>query len=183
MSDVDAHAVVATLVLALETERGRSEVHKAALPLAHDATERIRWAAGMHSALARIDVATRLLAHLDVDTETPTPARTLTARYARSLVSAIERAAEDTPKAARAIAKECIELCEAGPRMPWLDWARLAEHCPPDIVARLDHLLTKPARADSAQSPARLAPSRTGAPPAAVEETPQGVVTECRLIR
>jgi len=183
MSNVDAHAVVATLVLALETERGRSAVHKAALPLAHDGSERLRWNAGMESARARIDIATRLLAHLDVDTETPTPARTLTARYARSLVSAIERAAEDTPKAARSIAKECIELCDATPRMPWLHWARLAGQCPADIVACLDQSLTKPVRAEGAESPTRLAPSRIGAPPAVAEGTPQGIATGCRLIR
>jgi len=136
MSNVDAHAVVATLVLALETERGRSAVHKAALPLAHDGSERLRWNAGMESARARIDIATRLLAHLDVDTETPTPARTLTARYARSLVSAIERAAEDTkprapsPRSASNFAKQpracpgCIGLAWPGnaPRISLRAW-------------------------------------------------------------
>lgn len=183
MSNVDAHAVVATLVLALETERGRHAVHAAAIPLAHEGSERLRWNARLESARARIDIATRLLAHLDVDTETPTPARTLTSRYTRSLVSAIERAAEDTPKAARSIAKECIELCEETSRMPWLEWARLAEQCPPDIVARLDQSLTKPVRAEGAESPTRLAPSRIGAPPAVAEGTPQGIATGCRLIR
>jgi rubrerythrin len=116
------------LCQALETELGGIEVYTAAINCAIQEDLREEWEKYLDQTKNHVTVMRDLLEALGIDPGLETPGRPIVRHIGRSLVAAIEMAAQSgPPEAAEIVAAECVLLAETKDHANWELIGKLAD--------------------------------------------------------
>lgn len=116
------------LLQALETERGGIQVYTAALKAAQNKDLKQEWQRYLDETHTHEEVLIQVFKDLGMDTEAPSPGRTVVAHQGASLVTAIEMAIKNANAiGAELVACECVVLAETKDHQNWELIGKVAE--------------------------------------------------------
>lgn len=116
------------LLQALEAERGGIQVYTAALKAVQNKDLRQEWQAYLDETHTHEEVLIQVFKDLGMDTEAPSPGRTVVAHQGASLVTAIEMAINNASAiGAELVACECVVLAETQDHQNWELIGKVAE--------------------------------------------------------
>ena len=116
------------LLQALETERGGIQVYTAALKAVQNKDLKQEWQGYLDETHTHEEVLIQVFKDLGMDTEAPSPGRTVVAHQGASLVTAIEMAIKNaTAIGAELVACECVVLAETKDHQNWELIGKVAE--------------------------------------------------------
>jgi rubrerythrin len=116
------------LLQALETERGGIQVYTAALKAVRNKDLKQEWQGYLDETHTHEEVLMQVFKDLGMDTEAPSPGRSVVAHQGASLVTAIEMAIKNaTAIGAELVACECVVLAETKDHQNWELIGKVAE--------------------------------------------------------
>jgi rubrerythrin len=116
------------LLQALETERGGIQVYTAALKAVQNKDLKQEWQGYLDETHTHEEVLIQVFKDLGMDTEAPSPGRTVVAHQGASLVTAIEMAIKNANAiGAELVACECVVLAETKDHQNWELIGKVAE--------------------------------------------------------
>lgn len=116
------------LLQALETERGGIQVYTAALKAVQNKDLKQEWQGYLDETHTHEEVLIQVFKDLGMDTEAPSPGRTVVAHQGASLVTAIEMAIKNaSAHGAELVACECVVLAETKDHQNWELIGKVAE--------------------------------------------------------
>lgn len=116
------------LLQALETERGGIQVYTAALKAVQNKDLKQEWQGYLDETRTHEEVLIQVFKDLGMDTEAPSPGRTVVAHQGASLVTAIEMAIKNANAiGAELVACECVVLAETKDHQNWELIGKVAE--------------------------------------------------------
>lgn len=116
------------LLQALETERGGIQVYTAALKAVQNKDLKQEWQGYLDETHTHEEVLIQVFKDLGMDTEAPSPGRTVVAHQGASLVAAIEMAIKNAGAiGAELVACECVVLAETKDHQNWELIGKVAE--------------------------------------------------------
>jgi ferritin-like metal-binding protein YciE len=104
---------------ALETEMGGVEVYRMAVQCAENADLKKEWKKYLSQTERHVQVVRGVFEALGLDAEATTPGRQIVRDKARGLISAMQKALKDAPKAAQIVAAECVVDAETKDHLNW----------------------------------------------------------------
>jgi rubrerythrin len=108
------------LCQAVETEKGGVEVYQTAIGLAQNEDLRKEWEEYLEQTRQHVEVVTTACEKLGLDPNTETPGRKVVRLIAKSLVKAMEEAADGgDPDGAELVAAECVGHAETKDHLNW----------------------------------------------------------------
>lgn len=116
------------LLQALETERGGIQVYTAALKAVQNKDLKQEWQGYLDETHTHEEVLIQVFKDLGMDTEAPSPGRTVVAHQGASLVTAIDMAIKNASAiGAELVACECVVLAETKDHQNWELIGKVAE--------------------------------------------------------
>ena len=103
----------------LETELGGVEVYRTALLCARNADLKKEWTKYLEQTERHVEIVRDVFDKLGLDTEATTPGRLIVRDKGKGLVSAMQKALKDAPKAAEIVACECVGDAETKDHANW----------------------------------------------------------------
>jgi len=107
------------LYQALETELGGVEVYRMALLCARNADLKKEWTKYLEQTERHVEIVRGVFEKLGLDAEATTPGRLIVRDKGKGLVSAMQKALKDAPKAAQIVACECVGDAETKDHANW----------------------------------------------------------------
>jgi len=107
------------LYQALETELGGVEVYRTALLCARNADLKKEWTKYLEQTERHVEIVRGVFDKLGLDAEATTPGRLIVRDKGKGLVSAMQKALKDAPKAAEIVACECVGDAETKDHANW----------------------------------------------------------------
>jgi rubrerythrin len=105
----------------LETEMGGVEIYRTAIGCAINPDLKKEWEEYLEQTTRHVEVMTNVLTELGFDPEQETPGRKIVRHIGRSLVQAMQMAAEEgPPEAAELVAGECVVFAETKDHQNWM---------------------------------------------------------------
>jgi hypothetical protein len=107
------------LYQSLETELGGVEVYRVALLCARNADLKKEWTKYLEQTERHVEIVRGVFEKLGLDAEATTPGRLIVRDKGKALVSAMQKALKDAPKAAQIVACECVGDAETKDHANW----------------------------------------------------------------
>ena len=107
------------LYQSLETELGGVEVYRVALFCARNADLKKEWTKYLEQTERHVEIVRGVFEKLGLDAEATTPGRLIVRDKGKALVSAMQKALKDAPKAAQIVACECVGDAETKDHANW----------------------------------------------------------------
>jgi ferritin-like metal-binding protein YciE len=130
--------VAELLYQALETEKGGVQIYTTALRCAVNDDLREEWNKYLEQTKTHVQVVSRVMKGMNLDTEVETPGRKIVRHIGDSLVQAMEMALRGPDlAAAQIVAAECVTLAETKDHLNWGLIGELAKNSTLDAAALL----------------------------------------------